>query len=448
MTNNILQYSIIGLIICAQLYIFGKGYLKNSNDSGALTKLGASGTFLGIFVALFGFDPNNIDEGIPVFLGGMRIAFLTSVSGMLFSIILDRRVSNIINNDAGIGDLIIAVNDGNHLLSTKIDSVSGSINDLEKSISGDGDGSLLNQLTLQRSNLNDKFMDLTDEFKTFAKLQAENNTKALVEAIREVIGDFNAKINEQFGENFKELNAAVGDLVGWQENYKDVVEKSFTQFQHAVESIDNSKEVLELIHKRYQDNLTINDEVKSTLALLKIEHESLEEKMQAFVQLAQEAKTAFPLIDDNIDRLTNGFSDKVESSIEAVTEAYKIQTDNNIKVVEEMNSATDSALSAMKDAVENSNESIVDAANLMKQSVDESMTNIADRVVQGFNDSMINVEQLQQKFADSMEGTIVQIDDALRQELEKSLQSLGSQLASLSKRFVDDYADLTNRMRK
>ena len=84
----------------------------------------------------------------------------------------------------------------------------------------------------------------------------------------------------------------------------------------------------------------------------------------------------------------------------------------------------------------------------MKQSVDESMTNIADRVVQGFNDSMINVEQLQQKFADSMEGTIVQIDDALRQELEKSLQSLGSQLASLSKRFVDDYADLTNRMQQ
>ena len=235
--------------------------------------------------------------------------------------------------------------------------------------------------------------------------------------------------------------------MGWQENYKDVVEKSFTQFQHAVESIDNSKEVLELIHKRYQDNLTINDEVKSTLALLKIEHESLEEKCRPLFSLLKKQKP-FPLIDDNIDRLTNGFSDKVESSIEAVTEAYKIQTDNNIKVVEEMNSATDSALSAMKDAVENSNESIVDAANLMKQNVDESMTNIADRVVQGFNDSMINVEQLQQKFADSMEGTIVQIDDALRQELEKSLQSLGSQLASLSKRFVDDYADLTNRMQQ
>jgi len=39
---------------------------------------------------------------------------------------------------------------------------------------------------------------------------AENNSKALIEALQEVIRDFNAKINEQFGENFKQLNEAVG----------------------------------------------------------------------------------------------------------------------------------------------------------------------------------------------------------------------------------------------
>ena len=46
-----------------------------------------------------------------------------------------------------------------------------------------------------------------------------------------------------------------------------------------------------------------------------------------------------------------------------------------------------------------------------------------------------------------MEKNILQMDDALRQELEKSLQSLGSQLATLSQKFVDDYGDLTRRMR-
>ena len=72
-------------------------------------------------------------------------------------------------------------------------------------------------------------------------MQAENNTKALVEAIREVIGDFNTKLNEQFGENFKELNHAVGDLVSWQDNYKETVEKSYEQFQIATTAIETSK---------------------------------------------------------------------------------------------------------------------------------------------------------------------------------------------------------------
>ena len=42
-------------------------------------------------------------------------------------------------------------------------------------------------------------------FKDFAEKVAENNSKALVEALEEVIRDFNTKISEQFGDNFKQL---------------------------------------------------------------------------------------------------------------------------------------------------------------------------------------------------------------------------------------------------
>ena len=69
----------------------------------------------------------------------------------------------------------------------------------------------------------------------------------------------------------------------------------------AVESMDKSKEMLELIHDRYKDNLSINEDVKSTLSSLKIEHDGLDEKMEAFKGLAEEAKLAFPTINDNID---------------------------------------------------------------------------------------------------------------------------------------------------
>ena len=367
------QYLLIAIIAGVQLFIFRRGLRNNSNENaGSLVQLGLFGTFLGIFIGLMVFDPSDIKGSIPEFLGGMKIAFFTSVTGMLGSLLLNNKVTKSINNDAGIGDVINAINNGNENLSSKLDMVNTSVGILDKSITGDGEGSLLNQMILLRSNLNDRFSDLTNEFKDFAKLQAENNTKALVEAIREVIGDFNAKINEQFGENFKELNAAVGDLVLWQDNYKHVVEESFNQFKMAVKSIDKSKEMLELIHSQYSDNLSINEEVKSSLTLLKVEHEDLNNKMEAFKELAVEAKTAFPLINDNIDKLTLGFSEKVEESIETVTDAYKSQSENASKIINEINDNTETVLTTVKDSVQISNSAIKETTEAMKESVDAS----------------------------------------------------------------------------
>ena len=38
------------------------------------------------------------------------------------------------------------------------------------------------------------------------------------------------------------------------------------------------------------------------------------------------------------------------------------------------------------------------------------------------------------------------MDEGLNQELSKSLNSLGSQLASISEKFVKDYSELTSKM--
>jgi hypothetical protein len=76
---------------------------------------------------------------------------------------------------------------------------------------------LITQIKLMRSDTNDRL----DALKT-AQLQAlqelsRMGSQALVEALRDVIKDFNAKITEQFGDNFRALNAAVGQLLIWQE---------------------------------------------------------------------------------------------------------------------------------------------------------------------------------------------------------------------------------------
>ncbi|SVD06029.1 uncharacterized protein METZ01_LOCUS358883, partial [marine metagenome] len=206
-----------------------------------------------------------------------------------------------------------------------------------------------------RSDISDQFKDLTGEFREFAKLQAENNTKALVTAIQEVIGDFNAKINEQFGENFKELNAAVGDLVTWQDNYKDILESTFQQFEIAVESIEASEKMLVSIEQQYEENMKINEDVKVSVETLKNEGLGLNAYLEEFSDLANNAKDAFPVIEKNLDNLTTGFSLKVDESIDTVTKHIEDQNQAAQSIIEKFNESTNTTLDKVQESIEMSN---------------------------------------------------------------------------------------------
>ena len=53
-----------------------------------LTSIGMLGTFFGITIAMYGFDPENMDESVIELLGGMKLAFVTSALGLFFSLVL------------------------------------------------------------------------------------------------------------------------------------------------------------------------------------------------------------------------------------------------------------------------------------------------------------------------------------------------------------------------
>lgn len=58
-----------------------------------VSTLGVLGTFLGITFGLISFKPDNLDDSIPQLLGGLKMAFFTSLLGMVGSLILNRLVS-------------------------------------------------------------------------------------------------------------------------------------------------------------------------------------------------------------------------------------------------------------------------------------------------------------------------------------------------------------------
>ena len=54
-----------------------------------MTSLGILGTFVGIVIGLLNFDSTDIQGSIPVLLGGLKTAFITSVFGLVGSVVFN-----------------------------------------------------------------------------------------------------------------------------------------------------------------------------------------------------------------------------------------------------------------------------------------------------------------------------------------------------------------------
>ena len=53
-----------------------------------VTVIGVLGTFFGIALGLYQFDTQNIEASVPKLLEGLKIAFITSILGIIGSIVL------------------------------------------------------------------------------------------------------------------------------------------------------------------------------------------------------------------------------------------------------------------------------------------------------------------------------------------------------------------------
>jgi hypothetical protein len=446
--DMLVQWVLIGIFFSIQAAIAYRSFINNTTkDAHWCQSMGMMGTFFGIVYGMLSLDTDELFKSVNGLINGMSLAFVTSLSGMVFTHLIYYFIDeDSAESEAELSDVVKVLKNMDSNMANGFIMMGDLMKPLYKSIAGGDEGSLLNQMTLMRSNLSDKLDTLNTSFGDFAKLQAENNTKALVEAIREVIGDFNTKLNEQFGENFKELNNAVGDLVTWQDNYKETVDKSHEQFQLATTAIVTSKEMLESIEKQYEGNMKINEDVKDAVSLLKDEGLALSSHLEVFNDVANNAKNAFPMIEKNIDSLTQGFATKVDESLTNVSAYIKDQNDSAKNVIEGFNKSTNETLQVMKESIENSNNAIQESSKVMTETISGTVKDISVSLTSSFEEAMNNINQIQQKIGENMENTIHQIDESHRQELENSLQSLGSQLASLSNRFVDDYAKITSRM--
>ncbi|WP_309244020.1 hypothetical protein [Caballeronia sp. EK] len=364
-----------------------------------LTTVGISGCFLGIAMALLKFDPTNVSDSVPQLLDGVKTAFWASVCGVLGSLILRARhffqkkpipQSGDTPKLATIDDLVVA------------------IHTLQRSLSGSEEGSLLTQLKLMRQEQADELRLLRTSFETFSQRMSEDGSKALIAALKEVIKDFNAQINDQFGEDFKHLNAAVEKLVVWQQQYKDELDDLQVQQKRAAEELGGVARSLGVFVDKASKFTSTADALESTLIRLSSQHKAIDESQRSLAEVLIQMKDVTPQFAQKIDEMSEAMKQsaaKVHSVVADILDNFGVQFE--------------AASTEMK--------------QLLSETLRKSQTEL--------NDSL-------SRSTEAIRQSVVALDKALHEELSKSLQSLGRQLGSLSEKFVADYTPLTERLQE
>ena len=196
----------------------------------AAITLGIFGTFLGIFIGLLNFDAGNINDSIPNLLNGLRTAFATSLFGIGGSLFLKWYFGHYDNKEIQAEqvtsrepvELLRQTASGVASLSETVKALGGM---MLRCFRAEEEWSLLSQLKLIRTEMADLRRDITKSLDEFGKKVAELGTEAMIKALQEVIQDFNAKLSDLVGAEFKQLKEAMIKLVDWQENHRQAVDQ-------------------------------------------------------------------------------------------------------------------------------------------------------------------------------------------------------------------------------
>lgn len=416
-----MAYIGVGIIILLFINFYNKREDKHIQDlaPGILITTGIFFTFVGITLGLHDFDVENVDASLPSLLNGIKTAFWASAAGVGTALLLKGiEISKIGNNEndfpqegMSIDDIVVNQSRQTDVFNEMLVTFKA----LHGSIAGSEDSSLVAQVKLLRIDSNEKSDALRKEFREFATTMAENNSKAFIEALKDVIKDFNDKITEQFGDNFKQLNQAVEKTVVWQENYKNQMTESIekmTKIGSVLEKQTADYAIVVSNSAHFEKHATA---LSGSLEEVKHQREQLQVVIKSLATFLETTSNNIPIVGQKVNEMT---------------EQTAVATQKMIQAIQDSETGLITQVTKM---IESSQTINIQLATEITKHNDEFNKHLVD----GMN-----------KATEEIKNQVITLDKELETALKSSLEGLGQQLASLSNKFVQDYTPLTAKLRE
>lgn len=289
---NLIFVALMGVLFLIDvLTYFGKSH---RDFKSVIVSIGVLGTFVGVFIGLLQFNTEDIRASVPNLLEGMKTAFLTSVVGMGLSVVL-----NIFQR----------------LLPKAATDSSGALQEISAKLDQLADVTALQQQAIERQkHQHDALQEqLTSQFEqTRVILQqsveamSRDATQEIVNALSTVVHQFNSQLTEQFGDNFKALNQAVGKLVEWQTQYRDGVEQDRALLAQMRESLDTSQQALSQITSSQTQAQDLYKELNQLLDGASGKSEQLNQQLSHYQALGEKALATFDEVKTGLEQTRSG----------------------------------------------------------------------------------------------------------------------------------------------
>lgn len=367
----------------------------------------------------------------------MKTAFITSVTGLLLSIIL--KIWSSIHQDKS-ENLDLDQVDASNILKFIEHHLTEQTNTQKKTAVIHEE--LLQALTTHHEYVkqnNQQFAStLWDELEKTAQILTKSATEEVILALNQLIKDFNYQLTEQFGENFKQLNHTVFGLIKWQENYKQQLEQMQVQYQNHTNAVAATQQAIDNIH----DNLShiahhaqsIPDSMERLAVAIELSHtqiDTLYDHLAAFADMKDKAVAALPSLSEQIDTMLQGMDDasqKLTEQFHQIHQSIKAQPSIMQSTTQELKNTLERLVGQLEIDIKNITEK---HAGSIKEQMNQ-LSNIAAQTLENISDSI--------------EGQINNFNTAEAKKIESDLQQMGSALISMTSQFTKDYKELVNHM--
>lgn len=495
--DSVTEVIVILMLVIFAVAIFqgrkGKHDLFLEHAPAVLVSVGILGTFMGIVIGLLDFDAHNIQDSIEDLLDGLKTAFITSLVGMALSIAL-KALDTWWFAPARAQAAVVESVTPEHIYGAMTRQVE-LLEALGQSLTGNEEGSVAGQLKLLRTDISDFRNNigrdrevfekkLFEHMDRFGEMLAKSATEAVIDALRQVIQDFNKHLVEQFGDNFKALDESVKKLVDWQAEYKahleafeerielalTTLERSATATERVGNSLASTETSISSIDESCQKIPVAMDGLQGVMQVNQNQLQELERHLEVFTSMRDAATKAVPELQQHMDTLSQQLADKMtqvlasmhEGALEfgksadrtnaALTEVAHVVSSRTEQIHDDLKDAAEGFNRSSRETLEHMSRGTEAFGQQMQRAVDEAAKAMSDefrKVVGQVHESVsgavdatmrtlmtsveANLSQTQEQVQSTSNRTLGAVEAQVKEAAERANEALSSQLGAIDR---------------